>query len=226
MDVSSPGRLCEEIGLSCEMLALDSIELMQTVDQEKISKGVVLELNQFHRSNQFSWSKFYSWMKAICPESTLPPLPAMKSSIYRIENKIKQLKRNHHDDDIVLIKNEPFITEQAEKQCRADGEEDTYPSPVANQKLLPEQKGHNEKFDSEVLTAVNKALACEISAVQNALELEEAKTNQLTEKLSKLSVWNTNKKLKHRDEKITELKEQVKDKEKLQCSLNQAMAHV
>jgi len=69
-------------------------------------------------------------MKAIRLESTLPPLPAMKSSIYRIENKIKQLKRNHHGDDIVLIKNEPFIAEQVERQYRADGEEETYPLPV------------------------------------------------------------------------------------------------
>jgi len=37
-------------------------------------------------------------------------------------------------------------------------------------------------------------------------------------------VRNTNKKLKHRDEKIAELKEQVADKEKLQHALNQATA--
>jgi len=37
-------------------------------------------------------------------------------------------------------------------------------------------------------------------------------------------VQNINKKLKHRDEKITELQEQVEDKEKLQHSLNQATA--
>ena len=108
MDVSSPRPLCKEIGLYGEMLALNSVELMPTIDQEKISKGVVLELSHF-------CSTFHSWIKAICPASTLPPLPAMKSSIYRLENKIKQLKCNHHHDDIVLIKNEPFITEQVQK---------------------------------------------------------------------------------------------------------------
>ena len=54
----------------------------------------------------------------VCPESTLPPLAVMKSSIYRLENKIKQLKQNHHDDDIVLIKNKPFITEQVESSVK------------------------------------------------------------------------------------------------------------
>lgn len=62
--------------------------------------------------------------------------------------------------------------------------------------------------------------------MKNALENEQAKTDELTEKLSKLSVRNTNKKLKRRDEKITELKEQVKDREKLQCNLNQAIGRL
>ena len=42
MDVSSPGPLCEEIGLYEEMLALDTIALMPIVDQRRITKGVVL----------------------------------------------------------------------------------------------------------------------------------------------------------------------------------------
>lgn len=37
-------------------------------------------------------------------------------------------------------------------------------------------------------------------------------------------MWNTNKKLNCRDEKITKLKELVKGKEKLWYSLNQAIA--
>ena len=51
-------------------------------------------------------------------------------------------------------------------------------------------------------------------------------TNKLTENLSKLSVRNTNKKLKRRDEKKTESKEQVKGKENLQHSLNQATSYI
>lgn len=63
MEVSSLGPLCEEIGLYSEMLALESLALMPTVDQVKITKGVVLELSQFRRSNKFSWNEFHSWMK-------------------------------------------------------------------------------------------------------------------------------------------------------------------
>ena len=84
----------------------------------------------------------------------------------------------------------------------------------------------DDRYDSEVLTTVNKALACELSKVQNELEQEVAKTDDLTAKLSKLSVRNTNKKLKCRDEKIVELKEQVKDQEKLHLSLYQAKTRV
>ena len=66
---------------------------METI---KVSTGVVLELSQFRKNNKLPWSKFHSWMKIICLESTLPPLASMKLSIYRLENKIKQLKQNHH----------------------------------------------------------------------------------------------------------------------------------
>ena len=51
----------------------------------------------------------------------------------------------------------------------------------------------NENLDSEVLKFVNKSLSSELSTVQNSLEIQEAKTDELAAKLSKLSVWNTNK---------------------------------
>lgn len=99
--------------------------------------------------------------ETIYPTSTLPPLLVIKSSIYRIENKIKQLKRNHHHDDIVIIKNEPFITEQVEKQCTTNGEKNhPSPRPVASNDIL-HKATNNENFDSGVVKTVNKALAFE-----------------------------------------------------------------
>ena len=68
----------------------------------------------------------------------------------------------------------------------------------------------DDRYDSEVLTTVNKALACELSKVQNELEQEVTKTDDLNVKLSKLSMHNTNKKLKRRDEKIVTLKSRLK----------------
>ena len=49
MDISSRGRLCEEIGLYSEVLALDSIELIPKVDQGKVTKGLVVKLSSFGR---------------------------------------------------------------------------------------------------------------------------------------------------------------------------------
>lgn len=97
----------------------------------------------------------------------------MKLSIHRVENKIKQLKRNHHDDDIVVIKNEPFLIEKLYE------EEGANPLPVATtEKHIPKIK------DSDDFTMV-----------QNSLETEKRRTNKVTEKLNKPSVWNTNKNL-------------------------------
>ena len=103
MSVSSPGPLCEELGLYGEMLLLDSIELTNPIDQVKITKGVIFELSQFRKSHLVSWNTFYTWMKSICPGSPLPKLPALKSYIYRIETKIKQLKRNDCDEEIKSV---------------------------------------------------------------------------------------------------------------------------
>ena len=58
MSVSSPGPLCEELELYGEMLLLDSIELTNPVDQEKITKGVIFELSQFRKSHNVSWNTF------------------------------------------------------------------------------------------------------------------------------------------------------------------------
>ena len=118
MSVSSPGPLCEELGLYGEMLLLDSIELIDHVDQEKITKGVIFELNQFRKIHNVSWNTFDTWMKSICPGSSLPQLPALKSYIGRIETKIKQLKRNHHDEEIKSVMKEPFLKECQQPNTR------------------------------------------------------------------------------------------------------------
>ena len=53
MNVSSPEQLCEELGLHGEMLLLDSIELTNPVDQEKITKGGIFE---FCKSHNIFWN--------------------------------------------------------------------------------------------------------------------------------------------------------------------------
>ena len=111
MSVSSPGPLCEELGLFGEMLLLDSIELTDPVDEEKITKGVIFELSQFRKSHNVSWNAFDAWMKLICPGLSLPQLPALKSYIGRIETKIKQLKRNHRNEEMKSVMKEPFLKE-------------------------------------------------------------------------------------------------------------------
>ncbi|XP_065893139.1 uncharacterized protein [Dysidea avara] len=230
MDVSSPGPLCEELGLCGEILVLDTIGLMPTIDQKKITKGVVLELNQFRKGNNLSWNHFHAWMIALYSRSTLPSLSVIRSSIYRIENKVKQLKRNHHNDDIIILTSEPFITACNKDSSSSFGPDDEHACSNVltgtDQTVLAEAKTCSDSHELEVLTTVNKELAGELSKVQNKLEHEVSKTDDLTTKLSKLSVRNTNKKLKRRDEKINELKEQVKDKEKLQHNLQQATTRV
>ena len=156
-------------------------------------------------------------MKSICPGLSLPQLPALKSYIGRIETKIKELKRNHRDEEIKSVMKEPFL-----KECQ---QPNTSTLIVDREKVSSTTK-QNWPCETEILRSVNKSLACELATAQNALTLQEAKTDDLTTKLSKLSIRNTNKKLKRRDEKILELKEQVKENEKLQQGLNKATTRV
>ena len=53
-----------------------------------------------------------------------------------------------------------------------------------------------------VLKCVNLELAKELSSVETALDAEQHKTEELTEKLKRLGIRNTYKKLKRRDDKI------------------------
>ena len=167
-------------------------------------------------------------MTALYSRSTWPSLSVIRSSIYRIENKVKQLKQNHHNDNITLLTSEPFIT-SINEPCSSIGPDYEACSNVmtrTDQKVKAEVKKCSDSYELEVLTTVNRELASELSEVQNKLEHEVLKTDDLTTKLSKLSVRNTNKKLKRRDEKISDLKEEVKDKKKLQHSLQQATTRV
>ena len=77
-------------------------------------------------------------------------------------------------------------------------------------------------FDMEVLSMVNHKLAAELTSTSESLDLEQAKTDQLSEKLSKLSIRNVNKRLRRRDNQIICLKEQVKEKVKIESNLENA----
>ena len=50
-------------------------------------------------------------MKSICPGLSLPQLPTLKSYIGQIETKIKELKRNHRNEEIKSVMKEPFLKE-------------------------------------------------------------------------------------------------------------------
>ena len=59
-------------------------------------------------------------------------------------------------------------------------------------------------YEKETLKKVNLDLAGELQESEAALSDQKLKTDELAAKLSKLSIRNVNKKLKRRDDKITE----------------------
>jgi len=116
-------------------------------------------------------------MLVICPGSSLPQLPALKSYIGWIETKIRNLKQNHHDEELQSVMKEAFL-----KDCH---------QPTASTLKVDREKASRTivSCEAEPLASVNKSLARELATVQNALILEQAKADNLTAKLSKLSIW-------------------------------------
>ena len=90
-------------------------------------------------------------------------------------------------------------------------------------KIVAETKaGKVSFFYVEVLSLANQKLAAELAATKESLDPEQSKTDKLAEKLSKVSIRNVNKRLQRRDDQIVSLKEQVKEKDKIEAHLQNA----
>ena len=205
-----PGPFCEQVGILTDALtASGDISTLPTIEVEEFNKGVVLELNEFRKNNNIPWEQFYSWIKQLCCD-IVPSLHYIQVKINRIEGKLKQFKRNKLHDALLELKSEAFFGNEVcvhNEQCPKVGK--TKAATV-------------NSFDMEVLSMVNHKLAAELTSTKESLDLEQAKTDQLSEKLSKLSIRNVNKRLRRRDNQIVCLKEQVKEKVKIESNLENA----
>ena len=188
-----PGYCYECAKIAC--VALDSPDSELPLLQDGLSKGIVLELNQYRIERNLPWDDLYKWISKLYNCSSLPSLPVLKVNIGRVEKKVKELKRNKRHDQMQLLLSETFINLVQKTDCKA------VPS------------------IAKVLSSVNLELARELAVTNEQLHHQEIETKQLESKLSKVSVRNTNKKLRRRDEQITHLKEETKENKKLKDRL-------
>ena len=201
-----PGPFCSQSGILTDALMSITTPL-PVLSEDELSKGVVLELNDFRRRSSISWEQFHCWLRQLCPALVLPSLPAVKVRINRIETKLKELRRNKQHDKLHELSSESFFEKHQDVQ---------HEQHVTESQTVEKGKAIAcTSFDSEVLIAVNQELAAELPTVKDVLEVEEGKTDELSAKLSKLSIRNTNKKLRRRDDKIVHLKEEVMMKNKV-----------
>ena len=172
------GECCRQAGISEDDITTHALAEKLT---QPLSKGVIYELNRFRKNNGYTWSDFYDWVKQLYGnDETLPTLGSVKVAISRLEKKCSELSRNKHSDQIEALFLEPFIS--SSKQV------------MASQGVTT----NTASCSREVLEHVNVELARELKSAEEALVAECCKTEELAEKLSKLSVRNTNKKLKRR----------------------------
>lgn len=183
------GRLLTKAGISADKITSNALQKLP----QPISKGLLYELGVFRKNYGYSWSGFYNWVRVLHgDDDCLPSLSSVKATISRIEAKCSTLSRNKHPDQIDVLFKEPAFSSTMK--------------PVVSKQGKVMQHFPN---DENALKETNTALARELKNTEIALESECHKTEELTHKLSKLSVRNTNKKLKRRDQNLKDYKFQL-----------------
>ena len=181
------GEYCMQAGITADDITDGSLRKLT----QPLSKGVMYELNCFRRDNGYSWNEFYTWIKQLCGDKCMPSLGAVKVSVGRLEKKRSELSRNKQPDLIGSLFQEPIF-------------------PSTNKVDASEHQQLSTVHSNEpVLEQVNIELTRKLRSAEEALTTERSKNESLTEKLSKLSIRNTNKKLKRRDKQISDYKSEI-----------------
>ena len=176
------GEFCIQAGISADDIIGCNGKLTQP-----LSKGVIYELNCFRRYNDYSWFDFYTWIEKLHgSDCCLPSLGSIKVSI---EKKRSELPHNKQSDQIECLFREPFISSVMKVDAR-----EQIPFVHSSEPALQQ---------------VNADLVHELMSTEEALANEQSKNDDLVENLSKLSVCNTNKKIRRRDQKINDFKSQI-----------------
>ena len=198
-----PGPFCEAAGITVKSL-LKGHSSLPRVGKEKLVKGIIVELNDFRKEKKLSWDTFYQWITEICYDvSMLPSLSALKVSLSRFDGKRRLLRKNKQHSMLHELMNEPFLV-CTTVRCKQK-------APVVTPRLDP--------TEVVVLAQVNQSLATELSGAQKLISSQDKKIDDLTKKMSKVSIRNVNKKLRRREGQIAALTQEVKKRKRLSTRL-------
>ena len=168
------------------------------IGKDEFLKGIVFELNDFRKENRISWDAFYQWMRKLCYDILmLPSLSAVKVSLSRLDSKRRLLHRNKQHSMLHELLSDPFLGEKGW----------TWPVPHKQQVL-------SKVLDPVALARVNQSLATELSEARALISTQNKDIQDMTQKMSKFSVRNVNKKLRSREGQIVALTQEVKKKRK------------
>ena len=185
---SFPGPRCKNANISIERLMDGDVCKLSCDD---FTKGILYELNQYRKANNINWEDFYGWIQALTEEK-VPKLATLKVTLSRLDKACVKLKINKRQDNLELLMDESGLVSCTEEKRDC-------PCTVMNPVVI-----ESSPYKLETLTKVNMDLAGELAKSEAALNDEKLKTDELSAKLSKLSIRNVNKKLKRRDNKIKE----------------------
>lgn len=185
-----PGPRCKNANISVEELMDGDV---CKLNRDDFSKGILHELNQYRKVNNINWEDFYGWIQALTEEK-VPKLATLKVTLARLDKACVKLTRNKEHDKLQQLMDESALVTCTEEKrgysCKVMN-----PIPIVTEP---------SSYELKTLQKVNIDLAGELKESEAALNDEKMKTDELSAKLSKLSIRNVNKKLKRRDNKIKE----------------------
>ena len=187
-EIYFPGPRCKNANISIERLMDGGVCKLSRQD---FTKGILCELNQYRKANDISWEEFYSWILKLT-EETVPKLATLKVTLSRLDKSCAKLKKNKQQDKLELLMDESVLVSCKEQKNDSSS---TALDPVKTSSL---------NCEIEMLKKVNLDLAGELQESEAALNDQKLRTDELTAKLSKLNIRNVNKKLKRRDDKISD----------------------
>ena len=87
--------------------------------KENLSKGIIVELNDFHKEKKMLWDKFYQWVTELCYDASMSPsISDLKVSLDRFDSKRRSLHRNKQQSLLYDLMSEPFLGEKSTIQSK------------------------------------------------------------------------------------------------------------
>lgn len=110
-----PGPHCQQACISCHTLL--SARRLKRLTEVVLSKGILIELNDFRQEHDISWHIFHQWIIQLKGDVNLAYL---KVSMSRLNKKRAELIRNKEHTKLEELMKQQHFSSPKKADCEAD----------------------------------------------------------------------------------------------------------